>query len=159
MSIKIENLVKQLGKKGKNACLLMSNISSYKKNKTLENISKIIEKNKNLILKANKIDLSNATKNKLKINQFDQAIDFFRKDAKEYENYFHHIGIYAFTNKALVRYVSLKRSKLELERKLEQLRALENSMSIHVGYINSSPLSVDTKKDLIEVKKIMERKN
>jgi 3-deoxy-manno-octulosonate cytidylyltransferase (CMP-KDO synthetase) len=54
-----------------------------------------------------------------------------------------------------VRYVSLKRSKLELERKLEQLRALENNMSIHVGYINSSPLSVDTKKDLIEVKKIM----
>ena len=41
MSNKIENLVKQLGKKGKNACLLMSNISSYKKNKTLDNISKI----------------------------------------------------------------------------------------------------------------------
>ena len=98
-----------------------------------------------------------ATKNKLKINQFDQAIDFFRKDTKEYENYFHHIGIYAFTNKALVRYVGLKRSKLELERKLEQLRALENSMSIHVGYINSSPLSVDTKSDLMEVRKIMEK--
>ena len=29
-------------------------------------------------------------------------------------------------------------------------------MSIHVGYINSSPLSVDTENDLIEVKKIME---
>ena len=42
-----------------------------------------------------------ATKNKLIINQFDQAIDFFRKDTKEYENYFHHVGIYAFTNKAL----------------------------------------------------------
>ena len=97
-----------------------------------------------------------ATKNKLKINQFDQAIDFFRQDTKEYENYFHHVGIYAFTNKALVRYVSLKRSKLELERKLEQLRALENSMSIHVGYINSSPLSVDTKSDLMEVRKTME---
>ena len=97
-----------------------------------------------------------ATKNKLIINQFDQAIDFFRKDTKEYENYFHHVGIYAFTNKALVRYVSLKRSKLELERKLEQLRALENAMSIHVGYINSSPLSVDTKSDLMEVRKIME---
>ena len=97
-----------------------------------------------------------ATKNKLKINQFDQAVDFFRQDTKEYENYFHHVGIYAFTNKALVRYVSLKRSKLELERKLEQLRALENSMSIHVGYINSSPLSVDTKSDLMEVRKIME---
>ena len=55
-----------------------------------------------------------------------------------------------------MRYVSLERSKLELERKLEQLRALENDMSIQVGYINSSPLSVDTKDDLIKVKKIME---
>ena len=97
-----------------------------------------------------------ATKNNLSINEFDLAIDFFRKDTKIYKNYFHHVGIYAFTNKALVRYVSLKRSKLELERKLEQLRALENSMTIHVGYINSSPLSVDTNKDLVEVKKIME---
>ena len=56
-----------------------------------------------------------------------------------------------------MRYVSLERSKLEVERKLEQLRALENSMSIHIGYINSSPLSVDTKNDLIKVKKIMEK--
>ena len=98
-----------------------------------------------------------AVKEKLKNNEFSQAIDFFRKEEKNYKYFYHHIGIYAFTNKALVRYVSLKRSKLELERKLEQMRALENSMTIHVGYINSSPLSVDTKKDLIEVKKIMEK--
>ena len=51
--------------------------------------------------------------------------------------------------------MSLKRSKLELERRLEQLRAMENKMSIHVGYINSSPLSVDTEKDLIKIKKLM----
>ena len=57
-----------------------------------------------------------------------------------------------------MRYVTLERSKLELERKLEQLRALENNMSIHVGYIKSSPLSVDTEEDLIEIKKIMENK-
>ena len=50
----------------------------------------------------------------LKNNQFDKAIDF-RKDEK-YEYFYHHVGIYAFTNKALVRYVSLSRSKLELER-------------------------------------------
>ena len=96
-----------------------------------------------------------AVSDKLKTNKFCQAIDFFRKEEKNYKYFYHHIGIYAFTNKALVRYVSLKRSKLELERKLEQLRALENSMKIHVGYINSSPLSVDTKNDLIEVRKIM----
>ena len=100
-----------------------------------------------------------AIKGQLIAGKFSEAIDFFRVDKKKYENYHHHVGIYAFTNKALVRYVSLKRSKLELERKLEQLRALENSMSIHVGYINSSPLSVDTKNDLKEVKKIMEKSN
>ncbi len=98
-----------------------------------------------------------AVKGQLIEGKFSEAIDFFRVDKKKYENYHHHVGIYAFTNKALVRYVSLKRSKLELERKLEQLRALENSMSIHVGYINSSPLSVDTKNDLMEVRKIMEK--
>ncbi len=100
-----------------------------------------------------------AVKGQLTAGKFNEAIDFFRVDKKKYENYHHHVGIYVFTNKALVRYVSLKRSKLELKRKLEQLRALENSMSIHVGYINSSPLSVDTKNDLMEVRKIMEISN
>ena len=56
-----------------------------------------------------------------------------------------------------MRYVSLKRSKLELERKLEQLRAVENGMSIHVGYVKSSPLSVDTEQDLNRIKKLMEK--
>ena len=56
----------------------------------------------------------------------------------------------------MIRYVGLERSVLELERKLEQLRAMENGMSVHVGYINSLPLSVDTEEDLVNVKKIME---
>tara|TARA_B100001248_G_C27361330_1_gene446664 strand:- start:698 stop:1432 length:735 start_codon:yes stop_codon:yes gene_type:complete len=100
-----------------------------------------------------------AVEEKLTKGKFSKAIDFFRIDTKKYENFHHHVGIYAFTNKALVRYVTLKRSKLELERKLEQLRALENSMTIHVGYINSSPLSVDTINDLKEVRRIMKKNN
>ncbi len=108
---------------------------------------------------ANENNVKVAVKEQLIAGKFCEAIDFFRVDKKKYKNYYHHVGIYAFTNKALVRYVSLKRSKLELERKLEQLRALENSMTIHVGYINTSPLSVDTTEDLIEVRKIMEKKN
>ena len=56
----------------------------------------------------------------------------------------------------MIRYVSLNRSKLEIKRKLEQLRALENKMEIHVGNINSYPLSIDTEEDLIKIKKIME---
>ena len=98
-----------------------------------------------------------AVKDKLSKNVFLNAIDFFRIKENLNDNIYHHIGIYAFTNKALMRYVNLKRSKLELERKLEQLRALENNMSIHVGFTESSPLSVDTEEDLIEIKKIMEK--
>ena len=107
---------------------------------------------------ANENNVKVAVKKKLKNNQFGQATDFFRTYTNKNEILYHHVGIYAFTNKALMRYVSLKRSKLELERKLEQMRALENSMIIHSGYINSSPLSVDTKNDLVEVRKIMEKK-
>jgi len=72
------------------------------------------------------------------------------------EKIYHHIGIYAFTNVALRKYVKLSRSKLEIERKLEQMRALENNMKIMVGLSNSSPLSVDTKEDL---KKVIEEMN
>ena len=93
----------------------------------------------------------------LKKNNFSSAIDFFRvsKDVLK-NNTYHHVGIYAFTNKALIRYVGLKRSKLEKKRKLEQMRALENQMNIDVGYIDSCPLSVDTESDLKAIKEIME---
>ena len=97
-------------------------------------------------------------KEKLSNDIFLNALDFFRVKTNSTYNLYHHIGIYAFRSKALIRYVSLKRTKLELERKLEQLRALENKMSIHVGYIKSSPLSVDTEEDLKEVANLM-RKN
>ncbi len=96
-------------------------------------------------------------KEKIKPGSFVEAVDFVRINSNKVLQSYHHIGIYAFTSKALLRYVSLKRSKLELERKLEQLRAMENNMSIHVGFIESFPLSVDTEKDLIKVKKIMEK--
>ena len=87
---------------------------------------------------------------------FLKAVDFFRSNSNLKLKVYHHVGIYAFTNEALSRYVKLKRSNLELERNLEQLRALENKMTIHVGYVDSCPLSVDTEEDLIEIRKIME---
>jgi len=94
----------------------------------------------------------------LNLGSFVEAKDFFRKNPGNINrNLYHHIGIYAFTSKALIRYVKLKRSKLELERKLEQLRALENKMIINVGHINDYPLSVDTENDLAQIKKLMER--
>ena len=97
------------------------------------------------------------TENSIENKSFAKAINFFRSSNEPLNKYtYHHVGIYAFTNKALIRYVSLKRSKLEVERKLEQMRALEDKMKIDVGYIDSCPLSVDTEADLKAVKKIME---
>ena len=97
------------------------------------------------------------SKHDLEKSQFSEALDF-KREIGETKNKFiyHHIGIYGFTSEALMRYVNLKRSKLELERNLEQMRALENDMKIHVGYVNSNPLSIDTEKDFLEVKKVME---
>jgi len=57
---------------------------------------------------------------KLKENNFLEAKDFFRKKKiSSSERIYHHIGIYAFTNVALTKYVKLSRSKLEIERNLE----------------------------------------
>ena len=108
-------------------------------------------------------DLSNpnivkvAVNEKLTEEKFVESADFFRTNKSSIINLYHHIGIYAFTKEALIRYVELQRSKLEIERKLEQLRALENNMTIHVGYVKASPLSIDTEEDLIKVKELMER--
>ena len=88
---------------------------------------------------------------------FSEALDFTRDLINQEDKFiYHHIGIYAFTSKALMRYVNLKRSKLEVERNLEQMRVLENKMKIEVGYINQCPLSVDTEADLEEIKKLMD---
>ena len=92
----------------------------------------------------------------LKDEDFFKAKDFFRmKKASNHEKIYHHIGIYAFTNIALTKYVKLARSKLEIERNLEQMRALENNLIIKVGLSNSSPLGVDTKEDLEKISKEM----
>ena len=92
----------------------------------------------------------------LKDDDFLKAKDFFRiKQDLNHEKIYHHIGIYAFTNIALTKYVKLSRSKLEIKRNLEQMRALENNLIIKVGLSNTLPLSVDTEEDLAKVTKEM----
>ena len=94
----------------------------------------------------------------LKGDNFLAAKDFFRiKKNLNNEKIYHHIGIYAFTNIALTKYVKLARSKLEIKRNLEQLRALDNNMVIKVGLSDSTPLGVDTEEDLIKVSKEMNK--
>jgi 3-deoxy-manno-octulosonate cytidylyltransferase (CMP-KDO synthetase) len=67
---------------------------------------------------------------------------------------YHHIGIYAFRRAALARFVSLPPSPLERRENLEQLRALEDGMTIAVGMVEKPPLSVDTPDDLARVREV-----
>ena len=68
---------------------------------------------------------------------------------------YHHIGLYAYSRSALERFVSLPPSPLERREKLEQLRALEAGMSIHVGLVDTVPLGVDTPPDLDRARKLL----
>ncbi len=78
-----------------------------------------------------------------------RALYFTRATAPSGEGpLYHHVGIYAYRRSALDRFVSLAPSPLEKREKLEQLRALEENMSIAVARVDRVPLSVDTPADL-----------
>ena len=93
-------------------------------------------------------------KNKLDLKNFFDVEDFFR-ESKNITKIYHHIGIYAFTSESIKRYINTPRSKKEMERNLEQMRAMENKFVFKTGLSKTIPLSVDTKENLIEVEKEM----
>jgi 3-deoxy-manno-octulosonate cytidylyltransferase (CMP-KDO synthetase) len=67
-----------------------------------------------------------------------------------------HIGIYAYSKVALLEFVSLPPGKLEKLEDLEQLRALENGMSILVVKVDDfKGTGVDTPEDLLKVEGLM----
>src|SRR4030095_11362962 len=61
---------------------------------------------------------------------------------------YHHVGLYAYPRTALDPCVALPPSPLELQEKLEQLRALEAGMRIDVTIVDTVPRGVDTPADL-----------
>lgn len=70
---------------------------------------------------------------------------------------YHHIGLYAYRRAALERYVSLPPSPLELQEKLEQLRALEAGMRIDFTIVDTVPRGVDTPADLETARSILSK--
>jgi len=68
---------------------------------------------------------------------------------------YHHIGLYAYRRAALARFVKLPPSPLELQEKLEQLRALEAGMRIDITIVDTVPRGVDTPADLETARRIL----
>jgi len=66
-----------------------------------------------------------------------------------------HIGIYGYRRDALLRLVKFPVSPLERAEKLEQLRALENGLSMAVVRVNYSSIGVDVPADVLRVEKIL----
>ena len=86
-----------------------------------------------------------------------RALYFSRRPVPSGEGpLWHHIGIYAYRRAALQRFVALKPSPLEQREKLEQLRALENGMTIAAAVVDTLPLGVDTPADLARIRAVMQ---
>ena len=85
-----------------------------------------------------------------------QAQDFLRALPPDHDGpAYHHVGIYAYRREALARFVALPPSARELERKLEQLRAMDDGLRIDLALIDSDPLGVDTPGDLVRIRELM----
>jgi 3-deoxy-manno-octulosonate cytidylyltransferase (CMP-KDO synthetase) len=67
-----------------------------------------------------------------------------------------HVGLYAFRRAALLRFAALPPTRLEKAESLEQLRAMENGMSIGVVPVDGEAgVAVDTPQDLERVRALM----
>ena len=135
----------------------------------IRNLNKIVRKNKfdiatlatklkNKKLLNNKNIVKVVTKKKISLIKPQKAVNFYRISKKKYENFYQHIGIYQYSVSALKKFSSLNRTINEKKNRLEQLRALDNKMPIHVVLAKKNVVGVDTREDYIELKKILEYK-
>jgi len=73
--------------------------------------------------------------------------------------YYKHLGFYAYRKPALDKFVSWPESPLEHSERLEQLRFLENGVSIQVAETPYDTVGVDTEEDLKRVEEILRKRS
>ena len=123
-------------------------------------ISLFDEKNVKIATLSKKIeDYTTLTdKNKVKIffDKENNANSFVRnyeitEEEFQKDNFYKHIGIYAFREDILEKITKLSASKNEKQLNLEQLRWLDNKFKIKVGITEFESLSVDTTEDIDKI--------
>lgn len=99
-------------------------------------------------------DVTNPNAVKVVTNTAGDALYFsrstipFDRDRAGTVPYFKHLGFYAYRAEALRRFCTLAESRLEQAERLEQLRFLENGISIRVRETPFDTVGVDTEDDL-----------
>jgi 3-deoxy-manno-octulosonate cytidylyltransferase (CMP-KDO synthetase) len=90
---------------------------------------------------------------------FSRATIPYHRDATDtVPQYWKHIGLYAFRKSALNLFPTLPPSTLERAERLEQLRFLENGLSLYVEPTEQDTIGVDTEADLILAESILNRR-
>ena len=103
-------------------------------------------------LNADSINDLNTVKVLLDVERF--ALAFRRKPLEiESGGYYHHAGIYAYRKDILDKFTKLDLSVNEKKYKLEQLRAIDNGISIKVVLTDRVNKGIDTLEDIRELKK------
>jgi 3-deoxy-manno-octulosonate cytidylyltransferase (CMP-KDO synthetase) len=106
-------------------------------------------------------DISNPNAVKV-VTAFDGRALYFSRATVPYDRdrtgnitYFKHLGFYAYRKAALNAFCSWPESQLERSERLEQLRFLDNGVSIHVAETPFDTIGVDTEEDLQRVETIL----
>ena len=102
-------------------------------------------------------DVSNKNCVKVIINSRGYAEAFERNLSKELDDsVMRHIGIYGYKYKTLSKIINLEPTPNELEHKLEQLRFLDNNLSIYMSvYKGAVPPGIDTHEDVIRAEEYL----
>ncbi len=108
--------------------------------------------------------IENPNNVKVVVNESKHAMYFsrapipFPRDQDVAATYYKHIGIYAFRKQALLDFTALPMSRLEKIEKLENLRFLENGMTIKMLETDHQAIGIDTEEDLIAARAQWEAK-
>jgi 3-deoxy-manno-octulosonate cytidylyltransferase (CMP-KDO synthetase) len=85
------------------------------------------------------------------------SIPYGAADAGSHVRPLHHLGLYAFTRETLLRFPTLEPTPLELQERLEQLRALEHGIRIRVCDTERPVLEVNTPEDLAAAEQLLQQ--
>ncbi len=114
-----------------------------------------------LMRKISNQEAENPNNVKVVTDQSDNALYFsrsiipYQRDSGIATEYFLHVGVYAYRKEILLNFTRWPQSRLEKIEKLEQLRYLENGISIKMAETNYNNIAVDTPEDLERAKLLL----